>query len=111
MNRSQILMGKPVYLSLLILEISRVEKQGFWYDYVEPKYGEKTKYTDAESFIVYIKTGDFYVDIANNADKRFDSSNYELDRPLRCLKNKNVFGLSEDEFGGKILTEFAAFSS
>ena len=111
MNRSQILMGKPVYLSLLILEISRVEKQGFWYDYVEPKYGEKTKYTDAESFIVYIKTGDFYVDIANNADKRFDSSNYELDKPLRCLKNENVFGLTEDEFGGKLLTEFAAFSS
>ena len=77
---------------------------------MKPKYGEKTKYADAESFIVYIKTEEFYVDVANNSDKRFDSSNYELDRPLRCLKNKSVFGKTEDEFGRKILTEFAAFS-
>ena len=37
---------------------------------------------DTESFIVYIKTDDIYKDIAEDAETRFDVSNYELDRPL-----------------------------
>ena len=61
----------------------------FWYDYVKPKYGEKTKmfYMDADSFIVYIKTDDIYKDIADDFETRFDTSNYELDRPLPKGKN------------------------
>ena len=61
----------------------------FWYDYVKPKYGEKTKmfYMDADSFIVYIKTDDIYKDIAEDFETRFDTSNYELDRPLPKGKN------------------------
>ena len=64
----------------------------FWYDYVKPKYDEKAKlcYTDTESFIVSIKTDDIYKDIAKDLETRFDSSNYELDRPLLKGKNKRV---------------------
>ena len=42
----------------------------FWYDYVKPNYGEKTKlyYMDTDSFIVYIKTEDIYKDIAEDVD-------------------------------------------
>ena len=38
----------------------------FWYDYVKPKNGENTKlvYLDTESFVVYIKTEDIYVNMA-----------------------------------------------
>ena len=38
----------------------------FCYDYVKPKYGEKSKlfYLYTDSFIVYIKTDDTYKDIA-----------------------------------------------
>ena len=32
--------------------------------------------------IFYIKTQDFYNDVANDVEKRFDKSNYEIDRPL-----------------------------
>ena len=35
-----------------------------------------------DSFIVYIKTDDNYKDIAEIVETRFDTSNYELDRPL-----------------------------
>ena len=35
-----------------------------------------------DSFIVYIKTDDIYKDIAEDVETRFDTSNYELDRPL-----------------------------
>ena len=37
---------------------------------------------DTDSFIVYIKTNDVYKDIAEDVKTRFDTSNYELDRPL-----------------------------
>ena len=62
----------------------------FWYVYVKPKYVEKTKlyYMDTDSFILYIKTDDFYIDIAEDLETRFDISNYELGRPLPKEKIK-----------------------
>ena len=63
---------------------------------------------DTDSFIMHIKTEDFYKDIADDVEKRFDTSNYEVDRPLPTGKNKKVIGLMKDELGGKIVTEFAA---
>ena len=80
----------------------------FWYDYVKLKYVEKVKlcYMDTDSFIVYIKTDDIYKDIAEDVETRFDTSNYELDRPLPKGKNKKVIGLMKDELGGKIMTKF-----
>ena len=51
----------------------------FLYDFVKPKYGEKSKlrHMDTDSFIVYIKTYDIYKDIAEDFEARFDISNYE----------------------------------
>ena len=43
---------------------------------------------DTDSFIIHIKTKDFYKDIANDVEKWFDTSNYECDRPLPKVKNK-----------------------
>ena len=65
-------------------------------------------YTDTGSFIVLIKTENVYEDIANDAEKRFDTSNYEFNRPLPTGKNKKVTGLMKDVLGGKIMTEFVA---
>ena len=63
---------------------------------------------DTDSFIMNIKTQDFYKDIANDVEKRFDTSNYECDRPLPTRKNKKVIGLMKDELGGRVITEFVA---
>ena len=60
------------------------------------------------SFIVYIKTENTYVDIAKYFKTRFDTSNYELERPLPNGKIKKVPGLMKDELDGKIMTEFVA---
>ena len=61
-KRTQILMNKPVYLYLSVLEISKIVMYEFWYDYIKPKYGEKVKlcYMDTDSFTVYIKSEDIY---------------------------------------------------
>ena len=99
MKKTEILMNKPVYLGLSILELSKILMYEFWYDYVKPKYGEKAKlyYMDTDSFIVYIKTDYLYIDIAENVKTRFDTSNYELDRPLPEGKNKKVIALMKDD--------------
>ena len=75
---------------------------------MKPKYGNDVKlcYMDTDSFIMNIKIEDFYKDIANDVEKRFDTSNYEVNRPLPTGKNKKVIGLMKDELGGKIITEF-----
>ena len=57
----------------------------FWYDYLKPKYDEHAKlcYMDTGSFIVREKTDDIYNDIAEDVETRFDTSNFELDRPFK----------------------------
>ena len=39
-------------------------------------------YMDTDSLIMNIKTKDFYKDIAQDVEERFDTSNYDADRPL-----------------------------
>ena len=110
MNKSRVKMNKPIYLGLSILDIIIILMYEFWYEYMKSKYGNDVKlcYMDTDSFIINIKTEDFYKDIANDVEKRFDMSNYEVDRPLPTGKNKKVIGLMKDELGGGIITEFVA---
>ena len=82
MTKKEVKMNKPAYLSMAILNISKKLMYEFWYEYLKPKYGDKISYTDNGSFISFIKTEDFYKDIADNVEKRFDTSNYEIDRPF-----------------------------
>ena len=72
------------------MEISKTLMYEFWYDYMKTKYNDNVKlcYMDTVSFIMNIKTNDFYEDIANDVENRFDTSNYEVNRPLPTGKNK-----------------------
>ena len=108
MKKTKVKMNKPIYLGLSILEMSKILMYEFWYDYMKPKYDNNDKlcYMDTDSFIMNIKTNDFYNDIANDVENRFDTSNYEVNRPLPMGRNKKVIGLMKDESGGKIITEF-----
>ena len=108
MNKARVKMNKSIHLGLSILDISKILMCEFWYDYMKPKYGNRVKlcYMDTDSFIMSIKTNDFYKYISIDVDKRFDTSNYEINRLLPTGKNKKVIGLMKDELGGKIITEF-----
>ena len=108
MRKTKVKMNKPIYLGLSVLEISKILMYEFWYDYMKPKYGDNVKlcYMNTDSFIINIKIEDFYKDIANDVEKRFDTSNYEVDRPLSTGKNKKVIGLMKDELGRRSFTEF-----
>ena len=108
MKKTKVKMNKPTYLGLSILEISKILMYEFWYDYMKPKYDNNVKlcYMDTDSFIMNIKTNYFYEDIANDVECKFDTSNYEVNRPLPMGKNKKIIGLMKDELGEKIITEF-----
>ena len=82
--------NKQIYLGLSILEISKKLMHEFWYDYIKPKYQNNAKlcYMDTDSFIIYIKTEDVYEYIADDVKKRFDTSNYEINRPLSIRKKR-----------------------
>ena len=70
---------------------------------MKPKYGDNIKlcYMDTDSFIIHIKTDDFYKDMANDVEEKYDTSNYACERPLPIGKNKKVIGLIKDELRGK----------
>ena len=107
MKKSQILINKSVYLGLPILDLTETLIYKFSYDYVKPKYVKNAKlcYMDTDSFIVHLKTDDVYKDISENGETRFDTSNFELDRPLHKGKNNKVIELMKDELGAQIMKE------
>ena len=113
MGKIKVVMNKPVYLGQAILDLSKIVMYEFHYDYMVPKYGlEKLKlcYVDMDSLVYDIKTENFYEDIANDVEARFDTSGHSKTdfRPLPIGLNKKVIGLMKDELGGKVMTEFMA---
>ena len=92
MKKTEIKMNKPIYFGLAILDISRTLMYEFWYDYLKQKYDNNIGlcYMDTDSFIFHVETEDFYKDISNDVDNRFDTSVYskDLNRPLPIGKNQ-----------------------
>ena len=108
MKKVKVKMIKPIYLGLSILELSKIIMYEFWYDYVKVKYMDNAKlcYIDTDSFVINVKTKDFYKDIAEDVKERFDTSNFSYNRQLPINMNKKVVGLMIDELGGGIINEF-----
>ena len=110
MKKTKVKMNKPIYLGMSILDISITHMYEFWYDYIKPKYQGRAKlcYMDTDSFVIHIKTEDFYEDIPDDVEKWFDTSNYSKDdnKPLPLGWNMKVIGLFKEELGGKIAKEF-----
>ena len=108
MRNTSLKMNKPIYLGLAILSLSKILMDDYWYYEMKPKYKDRIRlcYMDTDSFIMHIKTEDFYKDIADDVEKKYDTSNYTAERALLVGKNKRVIGMMKDELGGKIMKEF-----
>ena len=63
-------MGKPVYLDLSVLGISKIGMYKYWYDYIKPKYEGNAKlcYMDTNSFKIHVKTEKKYANIAQDVE-------------------------------------------
>ena len=79
MRKVEVKMNKLIYLVQAILDISKILMYKFWYDYIKSKYGDNARLCcmDTDSFVIYIKTEDFYKDIADDVERWFDTSNYD----------------------------------
>lgn len=62
-------------------------------------------FTDIDSLIYAIKTDNFFADITDGVDSKFDTSNLSKDHKIFSSKTKNVIEMTRDEVGGKQITE------
>ena len=108
MRKTQIPMNKPVYLGLSIVNLSKTVIYELCHDYVKPKYGQKAKlcYMHWDSFMFHVKKTIFIKALQKMLKQDFESSNYELNRPLPKGKNKKIIGVLKDELSGKIMNKF-----
>ena len=108
MKKTSVKMNEPIYLKLAILSLSNILMYDYWYNEMKPKYEDRMClcYMDTDSFIMHIKAEDFYKYIANDVEKKYNTSNYTVERPLPMGKNKKKIGMVKDELGRKIIKEF-----
>ena len=84
-GKIKVVMNKPVYVGQAILHLSKTIMYEFHYNYMKCKYPDDELtlcYMDTDSLMYSIKTEDFYKDIADNVETRFDTSGYVPDQPL-----------------------------
>ena len=95
---------------MAILDLSKTLMYEFHYNYIKNKYGDKAKllFTDTDSLMYEIQTEDFYEDISNDVELKFDTSDYPEDHPsgIKTGINKKVIGMFKDEVSGKQIEEF-----
>ena len=115
MRKTSLLMNKPIYLGMCILDLSKIIMYDFHYNYIKSKYADKAKllFTDTDSLMYEIETEDFYKDIAGDVKDRFDTSDYPENHPsgIPTGENKKVLGMMKDEVAGKIIKEFVGLRS
>ena len=92
---------------MCILELSKVLMHKFHYDYIKSKYDNKSKllFTDTNSLMYEMKTGDVYEDFSSNK-KMFDFSNYSTKSKYYDDSNKSVIGKIKEETGSVAIEGF-----
>ena len=103
-------MNKPVYLGMSVLDISKTLMYKFWYDYIKPKYEDRSKlcYTDTDSFIILIITEDFLqIFLMMLKDGLIHLTMMKMIKDFfQQVKIQKVIEFFKDELGGKIIKQF-----
>ena len=75
MGKISVIMNKPTYLGQAISDLCKITIYELHYDYMKPKYGENLWlcYMGTNSFLDDIKPDNFYKDIADDVNARFDT--------------------------------------
>ena len=106
MRKTKLVLNKPVYTGMTILENSKILMYEFFYNHMKARYGHKCElvYTDTDSLILDIQTEDVFKDMQEHSWV-YDTSNYPKDHPLYDDRNKKVLGKMKDECGGRVINE------
>ena len=110
--KTSVKFDKPIYIGQAVLDLSKTLMYNYYYKILKSKYEDKLQllYTDTDSFIVEIKTKDFYLDMLDDLDL-YDTSNYPSTHICYSSKNKKTVGKFKDESEGKIITHFIGLRS
>ena len=110
MKKTEVYFNKPVYVGQAILDLSKTLMFDFHYNYIKDKYDTKAEllFTDTDSLMYQIQTEDFYKDISNDVESKFDTSDYPQSHPsgIPTGLNKKVIGMFKDEVAGKQISHF-----
>jgi hypothetical protein len=99
--KEMLLLNKPAYIGMSILDISKTLMYDFHYNHIRKHYGCKAKllFTDTDSLMYRLHTPDAYKDAMKFASK-FDTSGYSKDSPFYDATNKKVIGKMKDKADG-----------
>ena len=106
-NKVILTLNKPAYIGMCILELSKVLRYEFHYDYLKNKYGNNSRllFRDTDSSMYKIKTEDDYKDFSNYKEM-FGFRNYSTKSKYYDNSNKLVVGKMKDETSGVAIEEF-----
>ena len=112
MHKSKLVLNKPVYTGMTILDNSKILMYDFFCNHLKARYGQKCEliYTDTDSLILDIQTEDVYKDMQEYS-WLYDTSNYPKDHPLYDDRNKKALGKMKDECAGDVIEEVVAVRS
>ena len=111
--KEQLILNRPCYVGMTILELSKYLMYDFHYNYILKKYSKedvKLLFTDTDSLCYEIKTEDAYEDFDKDRDL-FDNSDYPKESPFYFDFNKKVIAKMKDEAAGTPITEFVGLRS
>ena len=69
-----------------------------------------------QNYVIWVQTvllyiGDIYKDTADDFETKLYTLNYELDRPLLKIENKEEIALIKDKLGRKIMVKLVGLKS
>ena len=112
-KQTKLVLNKPSYIGMVILELSKTLMYDFHYNYIKKKYPEeksKLLFTATDSLTYFIKTEDIYHNFL--ADRElFDNSDYPRNSEFYFSEHKKVIGKFKDETAGVPIKEFIGLKS
>jgi len=111
-KKEKLLLDKPSYVGMCILDLSKTHMYDFHYNYIKKKYPDsQLLFTDTDSLFYHIKTEkDIYEEFWIDRDL-FDNSDYPESSEFFFEENKKVIGKFKDEAAGKPIKEFVGLKS
>ena len=110
MKKTTLYFNEPVYLGMIIVDLSKSLMYDFHYNYINTKYGDRQNYSSLTLTLSHMKLRPqfFYKDINPDIEKRFDTSHYPINHPsgIKMGLNSKVLDMFKDEVGGKQIVEF-----
>ncbi|KAK3772394.1 hypothetical protein RRG08_031418 [Elysia crispata] len=106
-HKSRLVLSRPVYVGMSILDLSKTLMYDFYYDQLLAQYGDRCQllYTDTDSLLLEIQTEDVYRDMGKHAEL-YDTFDYPREHPLHSVENKKVVGKMTDECAGRPIAEY-----